>query len=263
MVTFIQYDDYAPTYSETSTTISNDTALNTTTGNFLVVVINSAKLVDYAGIVTGITDTAGNTYQKAIGVYRAGNQYIRTEIWYAENITGNANNITTATYTATSTGRYISVAEFSGIATSSSLLDTSSNPQGPVTSHTSNTATSTSTGDLIIGGFCSTQTENITLGTGFTTLSSDLTAVYDLAEYDILDVAGDYAATATTGTTTYTIMACAIFAIGEEPPAGTNAKINIGDAWKNVDVIKINIGDAWKNVNSAKINIGDAWKTIF
>jgi len=45
--------------------------------------------------------------------------------------------------------------------------------------------------------------------------------------------------------------------------AGTNSKINIGDAWKDIDAIKINIGDAWKDVSSAKINIGDAWKTVY
>lgn len=45
--------------------------------------------------------------------------------------------------------------------------------------------------------------------------------------------------------------------------AGTNAQINIGDAWKTVDAVKINIGDAWKVVASASVNIGDAWKTVF
>jgi hypothetical protein len=44
---------------------------------------------------------------------------------------------------------------------------------------------------------------------------------------------------------------------------GTNAQINIGDAWKSVDAMKINIGDAWKDVAGAQINIGDVWKTIF
>lgn len=44
---------------------------------------------------------------------------------------------------------------------------------------------------------------------------------------------------------------------------GTNAQINIGDAWKEVPAMQINIGDAWKEVASAQINIGDAWKSIF
>ncbi len=48
-----------------------------------------------------------------------------------------------------------------------------------------------------------------------------------------------------------------------EAGEGTNTKINIGDAWKEVSAMKVNIGDAWKDVASAKINIGDTWKSIF
>ena len=44
---------------------------------------------------------------------------------------------------------------------------------------------------------------------------------------------------------------------------GTNTKINIGDAWKDVDAVKINIGDTWKEVVGIQQNIGDAWKTVF
>ncbi len=42
-----------------------------------------------------------------------------------------------------------------------------------------------------------------------------------------------------------------------------NMKINIGDAWKEVEGMKINVGDAWKEVEGAKVNIGDSWKEIF
>jgi len=43
----------------------------------------------------------------------------------------------------------------------------------------------------------------------------------------------------------------------------TNMKINIGDAWKDVDEVKINIGDSWKTVTQIQVNISDAWKTVF
>jgi hypothetical protein len=43
----------------------------------------------------------------------------------------------------------------------------------------------------------------------------------------------------------------------------TNMKINISDAWKDIDSIKINISDVWKDVVEAEINIGDSWKTVF
>ena len=45
--------------------------------------------------------------------------------------------------------------------------------------------------------------------------------------------------------------------------AGINMKINIGDAWKDVNSMKINIGGSWKDVTEIKQNIGDTWKTVF
>ena len=50
---------------------------------------------------------------------------------------------------------------------------------------------------------------------------------------------------------------------GEAAAVGTNMKINIADAWKDVDSMKINIGDVWKDVAEVKQNIGDAWKVVF
>lgn len=54
----------------------------------------------------------------------------------------------------------------------------------------------------------------------------------------------------------------AVYALWEAAPS-TNTKINISDAWKDVDSMKINIGDVWKDVTEVKQNIGDAWKTVF
>ena len=54
--------------------------------------------------------------------------------------------------------------------------------------------------------------------------------------------------------------------IGNTPsagPAGTDMQINIGDAWKDIELMKINIGDSWKDVAGAWINIGDSWKLIY
>jgi len=44
---------------------------------------------------------------------------------------------------------------------------------------------------------------------------------------------------------------------------GTNMKINIGDAWKDIEAMKININDTWKPIEGAWINIGDSWKAIY
>ena len=209
-ISFVQYDDFRT--ADNVATVANDTALNTTTGNLLVVAIGSSSSTGDDAIVTGVADTEGNTYTKAIGAYRTTNTSDREEIWYAENITGNANNVTTATFTGNSDYCYISVAEFSGAATSSALLDTSSNAQYS-SSHTSAVATSTSTGDLIVGGGRDTDPKDITVGGGFTTLRSDLTSVVDFAEYLVLGASGNYAATYTTSADTDSIVVCAIFAI--------------------------------------------------
>ena len=45
--------------------------------------------------------------------------------------------------------------------------------------------------------------------------------------------------------------------------AGPDAQINIGDAWKVIELMKINIGDVWKDVEGGWINIGDSWKTFY
>jgi len=55
----------------------------------------------------------------------------------------------------------------------------------------------------------------------------------------------------------------AIYGTGETASTGTNMKINIGDAWKDVDSMKINVGDVWKDVAEVKQNIGDVWKTVY
>ncbi len=212
-IAFVQYDDFYNALG--GGTIANDVPLNTTSGNLLVVVINSFSLLPNGAIVTGVVDTEGNTYTKAIGEYRSGNTSLRCEIWYAANITGNANNVTTATFTSTSVTRYISVSEFSGAAVSSPLDDTSFNSETNKTAHDSGNATATVPGSLIIGGYNGQRVENITVGSGFTALSSDLTSVYNLAQYDILGAAGDYSSDCTTGTTNASINICAIFKVFE------------------------------------------------
>jgi len=58
---------------------------------------------------------------------------------------------------------------------------------------------------------------------------------------------------------TYSNQVWAIYALWQGAPM----KINIGDAWKDVDSMELNIGDVWKDVIEVKQNIGDVWKTVF
>ena len=202
-IKFVQYDDY--TNLGTGGTIANDTALNTTTGNCLIVCVST-----YDETVSSISDTAGNTYTKAIQQDRsAGTQNV--EIWYAQNITGNASNVTTATFTGDTSDRGISVSEFSGISTNSPLEDTSYNSSSIEKIHTSGVATLSAQEGLVIGcAYCYSKGD-FTLGTNFATLSSDLTDVHGFYEYKMEFNPGDYAATHTTVDDENLITACAIF----------------------------------------------------
>jgi len=54
-----------------------------------------------------------------------------------------------------------------------------------------------------------------------------------------------------------------IYATYTASGGGTNMKINISDAWKDVSKLQINIADSWKDVSKVQLNVGDSWKTIF
>lgn len=240
------------------TTIVQDTSLNTTTGNHIVVTVNNWDSDSNAGVITGCTDTASNSYVKAIGVYRSGTTQMRAEVWYAENITGNAANIVTATFTGTVSFARIVVCEWSGVAISSSLDDTSSATQSS-TSHTTGDATASEDGCLMVGCYAADNAVNLTVGAGYTALGP--TSERRFSEYKILGVAAAYAATLTSQNSTTSIFVGAIFI--PVAVAGTNIEVNVGDAWKAVTKVEINVGDVWKDVSAIEVNVGDVWKSVF
>jgi hypothetical protein len=207
-IQFIQYDDNYVTAN--ATTIANDSALNTTTGNLIVVAVKNYNISGYA-TVSSIADTAENSYTKAKdndGLFTS----IGMEIWYAKNITGNANNIITVTFSKSTGNRYISVAEFSGADKTSPLIGTAAQTNGNTRAHSSGNVESVNIGDLLIG-HCgnSGSAVNYTAGTGFTALSSDLTLVFDFAEYKILSAKGWQAATCATSDNVDSNMLAALF----------------------------------------------------
>ena len=256
-IAFVQYDY---TWADANAGSVAAPAQNMTTGNTAIVCTGSYSNTAGAQIVYSVTDTASNTYTKAIGRTSSNAASgMRSEIWYCQNMTGNANNIITVTFTGDSLNRFISASEYSGIG-ASPLLDTSGQDSKGETSHTSGEATSDNTGDLIVGMYHSNNDEDMTVGSGFTALTGDLTRERELAEYKVLGAAGNYAATLTTGTTSYAVTTCAIFS--SLAATGTNTQINIGDVWKEIAAVQINIGDEWKEVTGMQINIGDDWKTI-
>lgn len=87
------------------------------TGNLLVVGVRSGS----GTVTTTVTDTAGNTYRR-IG-HSSGSSTSTLQLWFANNITGNASNVVTATFSSALQFRGIVVVEYSGQATATPVMD--------------------------------------------------------------------------------------------------------------------------------------------
>ena len=110
-----------------------------------------------------VTDSRGNTYRKAVQFNETGNGNT-LGIFYAENIASGANTIT-VTDTAAGTLRF-AILEYSGIATVNSL-DVSVAAQGRSTAASSGNATTTSSGDLLLGAILTANPANYAAGSNY------------------------------------------------------------------------------------------------
>src|SRR5262245_8050890 len=79
----------------TATNTLTTAAASLTAGNTLIVSIGAQDVAANSSLVTGVTDTAGNTYTKVDNAYTAD---WNNEIWYAKNVTGHASNQVTITF---------------------------------------------------------------------------------------------------------------------------------------------------------------------
>jgi hypothetical protein len=86
-----------------------------TAGNTILVAVGG--LASAGQTVTGIADTAGNTYTKIAHAFDATDKY-RQEFWYASNVTGHATNIATVTWSAALQYRGIVAVQYAGLAAS-------------------------------------------------------------------------------------------------------------------------------------------------
>lgn len=124
-------------------------AKSTTTGNALIAVV---KWEEPLVTLSSLADTAGNTW-----VIAGQREYGTTSepscaVCYAANITANASNVVTATFSgATATYRRIIVEEFSGLATSSIEDGTEQTAEGTTTSYATADITTTTTGLVVLG----------------------------------------------------------------------------------------------------------------
>lgn len=123
-------------------------------GHALIVAISSYT----AGTprsVSQVTDTAGNVYTRCGNAETADGTAHDFEIWAAFNVTGHIANVVTATYSGAATARYISVAQYHGIAPASACDASGSvNVEGAqTTTHTTNAAASTAVDNEIVVGY--------------------------------------------------------------------------------------------------------------
>lgn len=154
----------------TSTTAPLAFASNNTAGNLLVAVIGWTNSL--ANGPVSIADTRGNAWTICTGIYDTPNDQGCT-IAYAPNCAAGANTVT-VTFNATALYRRLTLAEYSGAATSTPLDKQQGNVQTTTTATdnitTGATVLPTTDGQLIVGGFQRDGNEfggNLVAGTGF------------------------------------------------------------------------------------------------
>src|SRR3989441_413127 len=135
---------------------------NNAAGNWIGVCVRAG----HSGQIFTVTDSQGNTYRRAAQY----NVTVDTPnghtlgIFYAENIAGGANAITVSD-TISGTMR-IAIVEYSGVAATNSL-DVFAVAQGNGVSPNSGNATTTSSGELLLGAISSAYSASFTAGNGF------------------------------------------------------------------------------------------------
>jgi hypothetical protein len=171
-------------------TASGDLAFpgNNTAGNLIVVAVRRGS---NSGTVT-VTDSQGNTYYQAIS--QASGTDHASFVFYAQNIKGGANTVTT-TFSVSQTMRF-SIHEFSGVAKFLSVDKTSSS-SGSSTSPDSGSKSISIPNELIFGAISTDGAPSYTVGGSFTLLENVSNKI--LTEYRIVSSTGSYSASATLG----------------------------------------------------------------
>lgn len=151
------------TFAGSSDPVSAPYAANNAAGNLLICIV----AVRGGQTVSGVTDSRGNTWTLAV---QSTINTIRSEIWYAENSASGSNTVS-VDFSATG-GYEVTVVEFSGAATSSSLDQTNSNVNTNTTTHSHGSITTYAGAGLIITGGIAFSTYTETPNGSFTALLS-------------------------------------------------------------------------------------------
>ena len=147
---------------DAGTTTTSTLAFNSanTAGNWIGVAVRAGG----TGQTLSVSDTRGNVYRKAVQFNETADA-TTIALFYAENIAGGTNAVTVSD---TLTGRTLrfSVLEYAGVATANSL-DGVASSQGFGTTLNSGSATTTATGDLVVGVFASANPVTFLPGAGY------------------------------------------------------------------------------------------------
>ena len=131
-----------------------------TAGNWVAVAIRAGN----TGQTLTVTDTRANTYRRAVQLNDTVDQ-TTVAIFYAENIAGGANTVTVSDSLTGGTLRF-AIFEYAGVAAGNSL-DGVAAVQGSGTAPNSGTATSTTSGELVIGVISTANPTIFTAGNSF------------------------------------------------------------------------------------------------
>jgi hypothetical protein len=189
------------TGTPTSSTIQPDS--NITTGNTLILAI----CIDADRTVSSITDTAGNTWSKAVERSQGGMSSATVSVWYAP-ITAGGGTRPTITITPSSGANHGAILrEYSGLAASPLDQTQSNSSTSTTTSQTSNaTGTTTQADELVVGAMqcrSSSTTFTVTAGSGYGNLANITTNFMRPSMEDkIVSATGTQEATFTTSENT-------------------------------------------------------------
>ena len=175
---------------------------------------------DSTALVSGVTDSVGNTYTLAVGpTVQSG--YASQSIYYAPNVLPAAAgaNIVTVTFATAATSPDIRILEYSG-ADPDNPVDVTSANSGIGTIGNSGSATTTNATDLIFGADL-VQTQTIGAGAGF--IQRLLTTPDgDVAEDEMVEAIGTYSTSTLVGPSAPWIMQMVAF----RTPSGSAASVS-------------------------------------
>jgi hypothetical protein len=193
-ITFVQ--DTTATVSGTASSLSVTFLQPPKAGDLIVIAVG---WTDNTSIVTGVTDTAGNVYKKAVGPTTEGVD-LSQSIYYASGVAAAAGaNKITVTFSAAASAVDLRAAEYSGLS-ASAPLDTTAAASGKSTAASSGNATTTTARELLFGaGMCTDSYSAATTG-GFT--MRVVTANGDMIEDRAVTATGTYSAGGTFAVTT-------------------------------------------------------------